>query len=75
MAKNAKNASNEPIRLTKDEAIFNQNATNAGYAIEWIPRGKMVEGVGQLPTNDFVWDNLEWEMKTPSGKLVWIACQ
>lgn len=52
--------------LKTQEVEFVNNFTSFGNNIKWIPKDIPKDGVQAKPTNDFVWNGLEWELKTSS---------
>ncbi|MGI5897863.1 MAG: hypothetical protein ACOX6Q_01745 [Candidatus Dojkabacteria bacterium] len=46
------------------EKDFAQRFTNLGYSIRWIKPDTSGKGKIAQPTNDFVWNNNQWELKT-----------
>lgn len=48
-----------------DEKDFSQRFTNYGHSIHWINRVQPAkDNKGYKPTNDFVWNGIEWELKS-----------
>ncbi len=47
------------------EKDFAQRFTDLGYPIRWINRAQPSKNGGYIPTNDFEWDGIEWELKSP----------
>jgi len=49
------------------ERTFTEEFTKRGYKITWISRirKKSESSTGYLPTSDFIWNDLEWELKQP----------
>lgn len=46
------------------EREFAENFTNIGFKMKWISRiKKRSSGIGYLPTNDFIWQGEELELK------------
>ena len=56
--------SNEDI-LKVQEKEFAQRFTDLGYSIRWISRAQPSKNGGYIPTNDFEWNGIEWELKSP----------
>lgn len=52
------------------ERDFAKRITEMGFRIKWIPRNSdiLTPTGGYLPTNDFVWNHLEFELKKPLKK-------
>ncbi len=55
--------SNEDI-LKVQEKEFAQRFTDLGYSIRWISRAQPSKNGGYIPTNDFEWNGIEWELKS-----------
>jgi len=55
---------NEDI-LKVQEKEFAQRLTDLGYPIRWINRVQPSKNGGYIPTNDFEWNGIEWELKRP----------
>lgn len=49
------------------EKEFVNNFTAMGNNIRWIPKDVPKNGEPPKPTNDFIWNKLEWELKTSSS--------
>ena len=47
------------------EKDFAQRFTDLGHPIRWINRAQPSKNGGYIPTNDFKWDGIEWELKRP----------
>ncbi|HKM19806.1 MAG TPA: hypothetical protein VJY47_01130 [Candidatus Dojkabacteria bacterium] len=59
-----KEYNNEDI-LKVQEKEFAQRFTDLGYSIRWISRAQPSKNGGYIPTNDFEWNGIEWELKRP----------
>jgi hypothetical protein len=46
------------------EKEFVENFTNLGFKIKWICRNREKDDGSYYPTNDFIWNNEEWECKS-----------
>lgn len=58
---------NDSDIIKPHERAFVERFIGMGNKIKWIVRIK--RGMtGYLPTNDFVWNGLEWELKKPKRK-------
>lgn len=62
---------NQDIMKTQ-ERRFVRKFTFRGERIMWIKRDSKVApgGIGYLPTNDFVWKGIEWELKSTTAKRI-----
>ena len=58
-----KEYNNEDI-LKVQEKEFAQRFTDLGYSIRWISRAQPSKNGGYIPTNDFEWNGIEWELKS-----------
>ena len=60
---------NDSNIIKPHERAFVERFIGMGNKIKWIVRDKTVkDGVGYLPTNDFIWRGKEWELKSPKVK-------
>ncbi|MGI6484605.1 MAG: hypothetical protein ACOX0R_03210 [Candidatus Dojkabacteria bacterium] len=60
---------NDDDIIKPHEREFVRKFTKLGHRIKWIVRDKTAkDGVGYLPTNDFIWRDKEWELKKPQKK-------
>lgn len=60
---------NDDDIIKPHEREFVRKFTKLGHRIRWIVRDKTAkDGVGYLPTNDFMWRRKEWELKSPKVK-------
>ncbi len=52
------------------EREFAKRFTLLGYKVKWILRSRRIgaDGISYLPTNDFIWNYIQWELKTPKVK-------
>lgn len=54
--------------IKEHEREFVERFTNLGFMIRWICRNRKKKDGGYYPTNDFIWENKEWELKKPQVK-------
>lgn len=54
--------------IKEHEKDFVKRFTQLGFKITWISRIKKKKSGGYFPTNDFIWNNIEWELKRPLKK-------
>ncbi|MBP8978861.1 hypothetical protein KBG23_00060 [Candidatus Dojkabacteria bacterium] len=52
--------------LKTEEKDFTQKFTDLGYTITWINRAQPSPKGGYIPTKDFIWNGIEWELKRPA---------
>lgn len=55
--------------IKEHEKVFVERFTDLGHKIKWVSRTKKKKsGTGYLPTNDFIWNDKEWECKSISNQ-------